>query len=152
MSFPLLALIQLVLEKCKKRSSRVSKANSQLKNALYYRSVITVVQEGYLMFAISVLIGLYNLDFSSAGKTVHSTFTIIFAVLIVVIPVLMIRHALTNFEKLNKEDMKAQYGSLYENLRITKTNRAVLLQPGFFLLRRLILAFAVVVCRGHLIA
>ena len=46
--------------------------------------------------------------------------------------------------------MQQRYGSLYENLRM-KPGKSALLQPAFFLLRRLVLTFAGVVFRESLI-
>jgi hypothetical protein len=46
--------------------------------------------------------------------------------------------------------MRKRFGELYENLRL-KSGKTVFLQPSFFLLRRLILAFAVVVVQEVLI-
>ena len=47
--------------------------------------------------------------------------------------------------------MKKRFSHLYEELRL-QSGRPVFLYPAFFLLRRLILAFAVVVCYEYLIA
>ena len=103
------------------------------------------------MLALSVLIGLYNLNWDTPGTSVQSVFCLFFGVLIIVVPVRLLWVTLSDFDKLGDEDMEQKYGSFYSDLRL-KSGKAVLLWPAFFFARRLIVAFAIVFFRETLIA
>ena len=95
--------------------------------------------------------GLYNLDFSdSYGITIQSSACLFFGVIIMVSPGLVLWLTVRNFDQLDKKETKVRYGSIYSDLNLGN-GRTVLLQPFIFMVRRLILAFAVVVCRDVLI-
>ena len=66
------------------------------------------------------------------------------------VPYIMIRHAVRNFHTLENRVMKRRYGALYNDLKLAQGNM-IFLQPGFFLVRRLILASAVVLAYDVLI-
>lgn len=108
------------------------------------------VYEGYWVISIGVLIGMYHLNFDTYGSSVQSVTCILFAVVLVVIPCLVISDASGNFLELGSRRMKQRYGSFFTDLRL-KSGKAVLMEPAFFMFRRLVMAFAIVVCRDILI-
>ena len=67
-----------------------------------------------------------------------------------VFPGLVLWLTVRNFDQLEKKETQSRYGSIYSDLHLGY-GRTVLLLPFFFLVRRLILAFAVVVCQDILI-
>ena len=105
---------------------------------------------GYSVISVGVLIGLYHLRFDSYGTALQSGTCILFALVITGFPCLIIWHAERYFPRLNDEGMLQFYGSVFSELRL-ESGRAVLLEPAFFLFRRLVMAFAIVVCRHILI-
>ena len=65
-------------------------------------------------------------------------------------PYLVIRYTYVNYSTLEDNKMRKRFGELYENLQL-KSGKIVFLQPAFFLLRRLMLAFAIVIVQEVLI-
>ena len=103
------------------------------------------------MIAVSVMIGLYNLNFSdSYGITIQSSSCLFFGVIMIVSPGLTLWLTVRNFDELKKKETENRYGSVYSDLNLAN-GRTVLLEPFFFQMRRLILVFAVVVCKDILI-
>ena len=102
------------------------------------------------MIAVGVLIGLYHIKFISYGTSLQSCTCILFATVLITIPCLIIWHAERYFTTLSDKSVMEIYGSLFSELRL-ESGRAVLLEPAFFLFRRLEMAFAIVVCRHILI-
>lgn len=119
------------------------KFEESLKHFIYFKLIITVIFESFAIVAISCLIGLQVIDFGSAGLSVQSLTCIFFLVLITVMPVLMLSHVNHHFARLNDQLIKKRVGSVYEELDIRK-GKKILIQPMFFLLRRLVLGYAVV--------
>ena len=147
----LFVLIQKILQRCQGSSQRVDKANRYLKQSLYYKALITGVLESYQMLTLSVMIGLYSLNWDSIGTSAQSAACLFFAVFLIVAPAKLIWTTARNFDSLGEKKMQTRYGSFYEGLRLAASSKTVLLQPTFFLLRRNIMAFAIVVCRKTLI-
>ena len=151
LSYPFAILLQLALQRCEKSSERVARANQYLKRSLYYNSFITGLNEGYSVLALSVLIGLYNLNWDTPGTSIQSFFCLFFGVMIIVVPARLFWVTLFDFAELTEEEIEERYGSIYSGLR-QKSGKAVLMQPAFFLVRRLIVAIAIVFFRETLIA
>ena len=105
------------------------------------------------MLALSVLIGFYSLNWDSYGTSIQSASCLFFAVLLIVAPAILLKITVRDFDKLGDKEMQQYYGSFYPDLELqSSSGRAVLMQPAFFYLRRLIMAVAIVVCRKTLIA
>ena len=150
LSYPALILLQKVLQRCKGSSKRAKRVNHYLKRSLYYSSLVKGLYEGYSMIAVGVFIGLYNLRFDSYGTSLQSGACILLALVLTGIPCLIIWHAERHFTRLNDNHMRQFYGSFFAELRL-ESGRAVLLEPAFFMFRRLMVPFAIVVCRHILI-
>ena len=142
-AYPALMLIHWILNRFCNCTLRCGKFQRSLKHLIYYKLIITVIFESYAIVAVSVLIGLQILDFSSAGLVVQSSICIIFTIFILLMPVMMFRHVTHHFAWLADHKMKRRVGTLYDELDIRK-GKKIFIQPIFFLLRRLILAYTVV--------
>ena len=151
LSYPFVILLQMALQRCENSSSRVARVNRYLKQSLYYNSFITGLNEGYSVLALSVMIGLYNLKWDTPGTSIQSVCCLFFGILIIVAPARLLWVTLLDFDRLGDEVMEQKYGSFYSELRL-KSGKAVLMHPAFFLVRRLIVAIAVIFFRETLIA
>ena len=99
-SYPILMLLHLILEKfclCTLCCERVSES---LQRTLYFRLIITVIFESYAIVALSCFVGLQILDFSYTGLSVQSASCVFFTVFILIMPIMMFRHVSHNFARL----------------------------------------------------
>ena len=97
------------------------------------------------------MIGLYSLNFSgSYGITIQSSLCLFFGVILMVSPGLTLWLTIRHFDQLDKKETKSRYESAYSDLNLGN-GKSVLLHPFFFQVRRLVLVFAIVVCRDILI-
>ena len=97
LAYPALMIIHWVLKKCCKCTLCCRKFQRSLQNDLYYNLLITTIFESYLVVALTVLIGLQILDFSSTGLIVQSASCIIFTVLALLMPIVMFTYVTTYF-------------------------------------------------------
>ena len=65
-------------------------------------------------------------------------------------PVLLIQHLIRFFQELDEKNMRNQYGHLYEELDL-RVGKMALIQPLFFILRRLMLAIVIAIINQNLI-
>ena len=149
--YPLLILIEKGIRKCKNRSLCCFRFQTSLRRSLYYNAMITGLFESYAVVSICCLIQFPIISFATYGLSIQAVVCIGFSIFIVAAPFILIKHTYSNFKLLNKKLMKDRVGAIYEELRL-KSGKAVLLQPSFFLVRRFVLAFAVVICHETLIA
>lgn len=99
--------LRRMLGKCKDCSPRVSSLNWRLKHYLYYGSLITGLFQGFVVLAISVLIGIYKLNFDSFGDKVQSCAAIFFAFFLVAAPCVLIWKTAKNFDNLKDYRFKS---------------------------------------------
>ena len=152
LSFPLLVLLQMAIGKwCKQRHLKAYRVNKSLKRSLYFSYVLRATYEGYSVIALSTMIGLTAMSYDSFGLTVQAVFSLVSLCLLVIGPYLLLAFLAANFNNLTASKFKQRFGTFYENLRLA-TGRKVLLHPGFFLFRRLVLTFALVVFRDNFFA
>ena len=111
----------------------------------------SVILESYAMLALSCIIAIPILKFSSYGLIVQSSICIAFSFVLLAAPIYIVCFSNKKFNYLKVKETKKKFGILYEELEIVR-GRKVFLQPFFFLLRRLTLAFAVTVTSEILIA
>ena len=141
--YPILMLVNLILEKFCTCARCCKKAQKRLEQLIYFKLLITVVFESYAIVALSCFVGHQILEYSSTGLTIQSVSCITFTVFILLMPMLMFRHVAHNFAKLQDYNMVKQVGTLYDELDIRKGVK-IFYQPIFFLLRRLILVITIV--------
>lgn len=148
--YPMLMIIQKIAQKCKNICNCCRKTHHVLKSVLYYEILITMVFESYLMIIMSCFIAIPFVSFNSYGESIQSLACICFLAIDLILPYIAICYAAKNFELLNTRRIRARFGALYQDLRLSNGIR-VLYQPTFFLIRRIILALTVVVIKEMLI-
>ena len=84
------------------------------------------------------------------GTSIQSSLCLFFGAMIIVVPAILLWIMNRDFEKLGERGMRRRYGAFYSGLELA-SGKAVLLQPTFFMARRQIMAFAIVICRNKLI-
>ena len=110
----------------------------------------SVILESYSMLALSCIIAIPVLNFTSYGLVVQSSICLIFSFVLLVGPFYIICFSNKKFNYLKIKETRKKYGVLYEDLEIVRGGR-VFLQPFHFLFRRLTLAFAMTVTSETLI-
>ena len=100
------------------------------------------MNESYQIIIVCVLINVQILSYASTGLTVMSILCIVMLTLTILVPLILLCQVKSNWKNLDQSGWKKSHGHLYNDLNI-KNGPVVLLQPGFFLLRRLLLAIAV---------
>jgi len=114
-----------------------------LQRKLKYGSLITILTESYSIVAVSCLINLQRLSWTSYGTIVQSSATLIFLAVLVGFPLLYGNYLLSKFDQLLHANVRERHGTFYDELNL-RNGRMVLLQPVWFLVRRLLLAIIVV--------
>jgi len=101
------------------------------------------VTEAYAMLTISCMINLRFLKWGSFSIGMMSVFAILTTVFLTAFPAYLYWLLKTNFQSLELRSFKKKYSAFYEELEL-RNGEMVLLQPIWFLLRRLMLAVMVV--------
>ena len=146
----LLAILEAFLRLFRSKSAKILNIHRTLRRKLYYNSLISLFIESYSLLSVCCLINFYFLSFESVGVTVHSVACIIFLISIFLLPLLLTRYLRKHFKRLKDPKMIARYGDVYLELNLSGS-KMVLLQPVFFIFRRLMLAIAIVVFNKVLI-
>ena len=91
-----------------------------MKKQLFWSMAIRFVFESYLELVICVTIGLLNLQWSSQNFSITycSIFNIVFAVIVLFMPLLTSIFYYINIERVNEEEFKRKYGTLYDGLQL----------------------------------
>ena len=104
---------------------------------LFWNASITAVFESFAVVIPSALIWLkYSAELSSSGLRVQTAICSGFFGIYFVLPVIALAVVGAKWSKVRDKAFTETLGSLYENLALDK-GRKVLLQPIYFLLRRL---------------
>ena len=82
-----LVLLLLVIDSCKGRNFRLVRLGERLRHMLFYNLILSMLTESYSIIALSCMIGLNKLSFSSYGETIQSLFCILALLLIIAYPV-----------------------------------------------------------------
>ena len=104
--------------------------------------ILTGIIESYATLALCCLVSFYTLRFDSYGQIIQSASCLIFAAIVVYMPIMIYRLFTGNFESLSGEKTTQRYGFLYEEMEM-KQGQKLYLQPTFFLVRRLLLCLVV---------
>ena len=118
--YPVLMIIYMILFKYCRFNNRCKKFQKSFRQKIYFKVIILLVYESYVVIALSCFIGLRILDFSTTGLAVQSLSCIFFTVFMLVVPVFLIKYAVNNFEKLTHKITKRRIGVLYEDLNIKR--------------------------------
>jgi glycerol-3-phosphate acyltransferase PlsY len=109
---------------------------------LYYNLIISILTESYSMIAVCCMIGLNKLNAGSFGDFIQSASTIFGLLILIVYPVLVFWVLKKNWKE-NLNQTKEKYQPIFENIR-TEIGLIALLDPMYFLFRRLLMAMIVV--------
>lgn len=74
------------------------------------------ILETYAILVLCCGVALNHLDFSSWGLVIESMSCIVFAAIIILMPVFIIRLFTKSFDELSNKNMTNRYGLLYDNL------------------------------------
>ena len=97
LAYPALIIIHWVLKRCCNCTLCCRKFQRSFEHQIYFNLIITTIFESYSALALSVLIGLQILDFSSTGLIVQSASCIIFTVLALLMPIVMFTYVTIYF-------------------------------------------------------
>lgn len=147
---PLLNLTRRKKCKCCKKCYRVKNCSKKLSNSVFWGSLITLLNESYMIFIICIMINLPINSMESQGQRFMSISCVFCLCFIILVPMRIICQLWCKFSKLGQKSMKQKYGTLYEDLRL-KSGRMVLMQPTFFLVRRVLLGVAICLVNSILI-
>ena len=120
-----------------------------MKKQLFWSMAIRFVFESYLELVICVTIGLLNLEWSSKNFSITycSIFNIIFAVIVLVMPILTSIFYYINIDRVDEEEFKRKYGTLYDGLQLDDSEdkrKSAIIYPFLFIVRRLVFMITVV--------
>ena len=120
-----------------------------MKKHLFWAVAIRFVFESYLELVICVTIGLLNLQWSSENFSITycSIFTIVFGVIVIILPLLTSIIYYCNIDRIEEEEFKRKYGTLYDGLQLDDSadkRKSALIYPFLFILRRLVFMVTVV--------
>ena len=99
--------------------------------------------ESYSLLTVCCFININFISFQTYGVGFHSLACLFFMVAIFVVPVLAAKSLVKYFDLLKVRRMKRAYGNAYSQLDL-RVGKIVLIEPLFFLLRRLMIAIAIV--------
>ena len=124
-----------------------------LSRKLFFNSIFRAVLESYLKFSISTWISVKKLDFSMVDtkeEIINVVMTFVFLAVIIGFPPLtyFILHKFKH--KLDEEDFKGRFESLYLNVN-TRIDRSILMIT-LFVFRRLVFAASIVFFAGSTVA
>lgn len=132
------------------RFKGIKKLRNKLNRKIFWGTLIVLMNESYMVIIVCLLINIKILSTASAGLQAMSIMCVTLLFLSVFLPAFFLTKLYRDFEELETKDMKLKYGALYEDLRLD-IGRKVLFQPGFFLLRRALLAVSVCFAGEYLI-
>ena len=139
-----LLIVLACLPFSKRRCRKIKRLEKKVKRKVCWSSLITLLNESYVILAVCLLINAQMISLESTGLAVMSILCITFLVLQILLPLFFIGKLYRNFDRLKDPQIEQGYGVIYEELRI-KTGKKILFIPGFFLVRRVMLAIAVCV-------
>lgn len=100
------------------------------------------------MLTLCSLINSTKIDFNGPKiEVLSSLFTITFLVAVLIFPLFIMILLQRKFSMFNDKEVKQRFGDLYEHLRYDTGGRLVLLEPLFFLLRRMVLIITIIFVR-----
>ncbi len=81
-----------------------------------WSSLITLVNESYMIVVVCILINLAFLSTETAGLTVMATLCLIFMFFSIALPLTLTIHMLCNFERLKYDEVRNKFGQIYTDL------------------------------------
>ena len=128
-------------------SHRIKKIHRKL----HWGSLILLMQKSYLIVWLCIFITLqYSYSYEGIENTVQTSLCMTFAIFFTLAPIAVFTFLIKKFRKLQDKQLSSRFKILYERLELKK-GIIVLIQPIFFLFRRLILTLSVVLVDQTLI-
>jgi len=148
----LLQLSSLLFIAITKRLSNkyIVKLRGKAKNSIMWNSVLTLINESYIIIALSCLMQYKFLSFKSAGKAFSSLLSFVLGAIILISPFINLAILIKNKHKLKNKDFKSKYDSLYESFNYRRyPTLGVLIEPCLSQLRILIMSIALIYFENH---
>ena len=118
---------------------------------IFFNSILRGVLETYLRFSIATWLSIKKMDkIDTKEETINATLTIITAIVICSFPPFTYFLLHKNKERLQDEDFKGRFESLYLNVE-TKIDRSILMM-SLFVMRRLLYSLNIVFLEGSTVA
>ena len=119
LSLLILMIVYAILSRYDDRSSRLEKTLRKLESYLFWDSQLQFLLESYMIITVCCMISLkHSLSFSTFGIAVQTMACLIFFSAIVVVPVVLFRHLMINFQLLDQKQLRVRYEHLYANLKL----------------------------------
>lgn len=109
---------------------------------VYWVELITLMNESYMVIVVCLFVNLAIFSMDSPGLEFMSILCAILFTLSIVLPIFFIWQLVRNFKNLEETRYVRKFGALYEELNLSRGKKTILV-PGFFLLRRMLLAVAI---------
>ena len=118
----ILTLLVGMLVKCFK-VYKLQSIHDKMKKKLFWSIALRFVFESYLELVICVSIGLLNLRWSEDNFSIAycTIFTIVFAVIVLIMPILTSIIYYWNIDRIEEETFKKRYGTLYDGLELDES-------------------------------
>ena len=122
----------------------------KMQRKLFWRSFIVLMVESYSSMAVSCLMNLKVLRWNSVGIVIMSVLALLLTLLLILFLGFYSKETSQNFDQLSYGSFKRKHSAFYEELDLDN-GKLVLLQPIWFLVRRLVLAVMVLFWRTTVI-
>ena len=122
----------------------MKRTSSKLDKAVYWSTLITLMNESYMIIVVCVLINIKIFSWENLGLKVMSSMCSFFLFFSVFLPIIFMWTLNKNFYELKEAKLRDKYHAFFDELRL-QAGKRTLLVPGFFLLRRFLLGIAICV-------
>jgi len=151
LAFVYYVIVAVFSQLCRRSSHyKINKVGNKLHKELVWGSLITLVTESYSMLTISCMINLRFLSWDAWNTGVMSALSILVTLLLVAYPIYYAWKLTKHFVELDTGYYRRHHYEFYKQLDL-RNGKLVLLQPVWFLLRRLIISAMVVFLRTTVI-
>ena len=145
-------IVMFILQRFLNRKLWINRYFRKLKKMLLYDTIVAMMIESYSLICVCCLISFYNVTFASYGEIVQTVVNFFFFSLVFAFPAILFGSIMKHWRPLSRRStnvIKLRFGAVFGELRMDKGHN-VLLQPFYFLLRRLLMAIVAVVFRNFL--
>lgn len=111
-----LTVIYPLVRVCHQKARRCKTFKQKFRNKVMWSSLITLIDESYMILIVCLLINCRFLSTESAGLTVMSSLCIAFVCFSVILPLAIMTHISCNFAKLSNDKVRRQFGQIYFDL------------------------------------
>lgn len=126
---------------------RIKKYATSLHQAVFYSSTLRTLLEGYIELTLCATINLFDFKFTESGDRSSGILSIAVAAVTYLMPFAILLFIWRMRGKLERKEVEARYGSLYEGLRVKRVSQ--LLCSFLFVTRRLLLVMVAIFLWEH---